>query len=62
MVETLDERPKRKQATESFVDVPPSLQDLGEKDLDKDGPKGKKAKVDLKDIRAQHERERLGDR
>jgi peptidyl-prolyl cis-trans isomerase SDCCAG10 len=52
----LDERPKKKQATESFVDLPPSLKDLGA-----DGEKSaKKAKVDLKDIRAQHERERLG--
>lgn len=59
VVETLDERPKKKQAVESFVDLPPSLQDLG---ADKDQGKVKKAKVDLKDIRAQHERDRLGDR
>ncbi|KAI9636105.1 cyclophilin-like domain-containing protein [Dioszegia hungarica] len=58
LVETLDERPKKKQAVESFVDLPPSLQDLG---ADKDQGKVKKAKVDLKDIRAQHERDRLGD-
>lgn len=54
VVVEITERPKKKDR-ESFVDLPPSLQDLGE-------GKAKKPKVDLKDIRAQHERDRLGDR
>lgn len=56
MVETEELQSKKRQVPESFVDVPPSIQDLGSE------TKTKKAKVELKDIRAQHERDKLGDR
>jgi peptidyl-prolyl cis-trans isomerase SDCCAG10 len=59
VVETIDRGPKKKLATESFVELPASLRDLG---VEKDTGQAKKAKVNLKDIRAQHERDRLGDR
>lgn len=44
------EAPKKK--IETYVDLPPSLKDIGKE----------KKVVDLKSIRAEHEREKLGDR
>ncbi|OCF44803.1 peptidyl-prolyl isomerase CWC27 [Kwoniella heveanensis CBS 569] len=47
----------------SFVDTPESLKDLGsssKKEKEKEKEKEKKTAVDLKEIRAQHEREKAG--
>ncbi|WVF69542.1 hypothetical protein IAT40_004320 [Kwoniella sp. CBS 6097] len=46
---------------QSLVDVPDSLKDIGSSSKqEKDKQQDKKAAVDLKDIRAQHEREKAG--
>ncbi|WVQ79826.1 peptidyl-prolyl isomerase CWC27 [Cryptococcus sp. DSM 104549] len=51
---------KPKKPAQSFVDVPESLKGLGEGSSRQDKKDASKAPVDLKEIRAQHEREKAG--